>query len=169
MHGKCTRSYQFSQDRDVRIASAQESIASTLELLDITTNTDNSFIEEIKNKEFRNIRLHGEEDVYIHARILLHSNLHDQLKDRLLEETEGVLNATKVVSFTFRPDKNEFTNFGNSAIETLISHFSTPLRNAAVAIEEIRNEWLLLKCKIYRKNFKLECLKNMSWNKINIM
>ena len=157
------------QDRNVHIASAQESIASTLKLLYMTTDKNNSLIDEIKDGEFRSIKLHGNEDEFIEARKSLHINLQTELKDRLSGENEGVLEATKIVSFSFWPDKRNFMDFGDTSVVELITHFSIPLRNATVELEEIRNEWILLKCKIYDKNFELDNWKNLSWARINIM
>ena len=61
---------------------------------------------------------------------------------RLYEDTEGVLKATKMISFNYWPKRKYYKDFGDNEVEKLISQISIQLPNVPAVQGEIINEWM---------------------------
>ncbi|RXN37337.1 zinc finger protein 862-like [Labeo rohita] len=89
----------------------------------------------------------------------------ENMNHRFQDASEGILHATKLVSFTNWPQSgDEEADFGDAELETLVDHFKPVLESSGVMVERIPDQWTALKSLMYQEP---KSLPKMSWIAVN--
>ena len=105
---------------------------------------------------FKKTNLEGEMKGFQSSRRDLLEDLRQCLEHRFEDTTQDIIQATKLLNFQkYWPNKENMKDFGDSELDTLVTHFSQTLQSAGVEVEKIQDEWEMLKSAIYNWSERL--------------
>ncbi|KAK5866640.1 hypothetical protein PBY51_020815 [Eleginops maclovinus] len=111
---------------------------------------------------------HSSDDTTVARVIRAKSKLLDELcqrfQTRFSDMTTSLLHATKLVNLDSWPDVEHSDEFGESKVEVLTVHFKDVLTSSGVAVDQIQDQWTMLKTRLYDTG---ESLHMKTWPEIN--
>ncbi|XDV45418.1 hypothetical protein PO909_013522 [Leuciscus waleckii] len=67
------------------------------------------------------------------------------MDNRFGDVSHGILRAMRITNFRYWPEADRNANFGDSDVQELITHFEPVLLRAGVKVEEVQDQWTVLK------------------------
>ncbi|XDV31583.1 hypothetical protein PO909_002570 [Leuciscus waleckii] len=86
------------------------------------------------------------------------------MDNRFGDVSHGILRAMRITNFQYWPEADRNADFGDSDVQELIMHFEPVLLRAGVKVEEVLDQWTVLKARLYQDP---SVLKNISWREVN--
>nr|XP_023664605.1 uncharacterized protein LOC111842341 [Paramormyrops kingsleyae] len=90
--------------------------------------------------------------------------LSETMLNRFEDMNHGILSAMRLTNFCYWPEEDINGDFGDSDIQDLVTHFKPLLQKSGVKVEEIQDQWTILKSRIYQNH---GVLRNITWPAIS--
>ncbi|KAK7944844.1 hypothetical protein WMY93_000572 [Mugilogobius chulae] len=151
----------------ITIADAHSALCSTQAVLEKYKTRQGPMMKVTTADSYEGISLTriGDNKALINSQREVIDRLVESMTHRFQDASVGILQATKLVSFTNWPEPgDEVADFGETELETLVEHFKPILDSSGIHSESIPDQWTALKTLMYQDpNSQLK----MSWMSVN--